>query len=154
YLVWKHWEGIKEFFINLWDSPAGQLFRFFTPLGMLINLGVWIYKNWERVKEFFIKMWDNPLVKVLAFVTGIGPLIQAGIDLYNNWDKFSGVLEKIWKGIKWFLGIKDDLPASSDFQFGSKNQSSIDDNQMSHEGGGGDLYSGNGFQSLADANRP
>lgn len=71
YLV-QNWDTVKNFFIDMWNSPAAGLLIFVTgPVGWLIAAGYSIITNWQTVKTWFATLWDNPTVALQQFVDGI-----------------------------------------------------------------------------------
>ena len=94
YIIYKDWDKIKQFFINLWDSPTARTIMFITgPIGWAIAAGTALIANWDTVKQWFITLWDNPSLAIQQFVNGIK-------DKFS--DAFSWVQEK-WQAISNFI---------------------------------------------------
>lgn len=94
YALYTHWDAIKQFFVNLWDSPAARTIMFITgPIGWAIAAGTALIANWDIVKQWFITLWDNPSLAIQQFVNGIK-------DKFS--DAFSWVQEK-WQAISDFI---------------------------------------------------
>jgi len=58
-LLWKKWDAIKQFFINLWNNPIAKFLLFLTPIGHLIFLAGLIVDKWSAIKDFFINLWAS-----------------------------------------------------------------------------------------------
>lgn len=72
YALYTHWDAIKQFFVNLWDSPTARTIMFITgPIGWAIAAGTALIANWDIVKQWFITLWDNPSLAIQQFVNGI-----------------------------------------------------------------------------------
>lgn len=90
-LIKEHWEGIKEFFYNLW-----------------VNIKETAISIWLSIKEFFGGLWNgivetaqNVWNGVKEFLTGI-------------WQSISETASSIWNGIKeFFVGLWDGILESS-----------------------------------------
>ena len=94
YIIYKDWDKIKQFFVNLWDSPTARTIMFITgPIGWAIAAGTALIANWDTVKQWFITLWDNPSLAIQQFVNGIK-------DKFS--DAFSWVQEK-WQAISDFI---------------------------------------------------
>ena len=94
YALYTHWDAIKQFFVNLWDSPTARTIMFITgPIGWAIAAGTALIANWDIVKQWFITLWDNPSLAIQQFVNGIK-------DKFS--DAFSWVQEK-WQAISDFI---------------------------------------------------
>lgn len=94
YALYTHWDAIKQFFVNLWDSPTARTIMFITgPIGWAIAAGTALIANWDIVKQWFITLWDNPSLAIQQFVDGIKAKFN---------DAFSWVQEK-WQAISDFL---------------------------------------------------
>ena len=94
YIIYKDWDTIKQFFVNLWDSPTARTIMFITgPIGWAIAAGTALIANWDIVKQWFITLWDNPSLAIQQFVNGIK-------DKFS--DAFSWVQEK-WQAISDFI---------------------------------------------------
>lgn len=98
--VVKNWEGVKQFFLALWDGPLVRFLRIVTGVDALIALGGLLIKAWEPVKTFF-----KAVFKGIMFV--IDPVIQRIEFLLNIAKKAGGF---VLGGVKKLLfGDKDPL---------------------------------------------
>ena len=94
YIIYKDWDKIKQFFVNLWDSPTARTIMFITgPIGWVIAAGTALIANWDTVKQWFITLWDNPALALQQFVDGIKAKFT---------NAFSWVQEK-WQAISDFI---------------------------------------------------
>lgn len=97
YLVIKHWDKIRSFFIRIWESVKSTFSRFwswaktlflnYTPQGLVI-------KHWSKITAFFSNLWATVkgiFVGHVNFVFGLGPrFFEAG----------KNIVLSIWNGIK------------------------------------------------------
>jgi len=108
YLLWKHWDTVKEFFIMIWEkikevfSSAWEfikgLFMKYHPVGMVI-------KHWQKISGFFSKLWDG--VKEI-FASAINFLIEKAESLANVWIT---AINAIIKGLnKLSVSVPDWVP--------------------------------------------
>lgn len=94
YIIYKDWDKIKQFFVNLWDSPRARTIMFITgSIGWVIVAGTSLIANWDTVKQWFITLWDNLVLPLQQFVDGIKAKFN---------DAFSWVQEK-WQAISDFI---------------------------------------------------
>lgn len=78
--IYKNWDGISEFFVNLWDGIKNT---FSTAITAIIDF---IKNNWQII---------------LAIITGpIGLIVYS---IISNWDKIKSATSAAWSGIKDFL---------------------------------------------------
>lgn len=62
YLIWRNWDPIKKFFINLWNSvkkTVTTFFRWLWDMFMRYSLYGLIVRNWGTIVEFVGKLWDR-----------------------------------------------------------------------------------------------
>jgi hypothetical protein len=79
YEIYKHWDGIADWFKGQWQeikdifwgflSWVGDVFLNYTPLGLII-------KHWSSVKEFFVGLWDG----VTSVFSGAWDFIKSIVD--------------------------------------------------------------------------
>ena len=94
YALYTNWDTVKQFFVNLWESPTARVFMFITgPVGWLIAAGGDLIANWDTVKQWFITLWDNPALALQQFVDGIKSKFT---------DAFAWIQEK-WQAISDFI---------------------------------------------------
>ena len=68
YELYTHWDQVKAFFANLWDSPTGALQAFVGgPIGLLIYMVGYVISNWEQVKAWFVLLWNDPAAAMQQF---------------------------------------------------------------------------------------
>jgi methyl-accepting chemotaxis protein len=103
YLLIKHWDTVKAFFVAVWrvvqDAFAAflgwvkDIFLNFTPLGLVI-------KHWEPIKEFFGGLWDGVVAifnrawefirPIVEKVVGAAEKVVAGAKKLRAWVKGEG----------------------------------------------------------------
>ena len=95
-LLYKHWDKVKSFFTNLWESPTARMLMFVTgPIGWVIGAVTAIIANWDKIKDFFEYLWDNPTAAIFRFTSKIKELFQGAIDwVKEKWQAFSDFLSK------------------------------------------------------------
>lgn len=91
YQVYKNWEPLKEFFLQLWNEPMEAIGLFIAwvddVLGVFSPLKP-IVENWEPIKAFFSDLWGsivgifeagwNAIKPIVDTVTGVGRAIFGG----------------------------------------------------------------------------
>lgn len=119
-LIYKYWEPIKNFFINLWEGTK-RVFKqawdwiinlpFMKPIKMIIE-------NWDKIKAFFGDLWEGIKAKFKGFMDFILGLprrmFQAGVNIIKSiWDGIKSMVSKPIDAIKGMVGkIRDHLPFS------------------------------------------
>lgn len=94
-LLYKHWDKVKTFFINLWESPIGKLVKFFTPIGFLIRMASTIIENWDTLKAYLEYFWDNPEAALFRFQNWAKETFQNAVNAgRQKWDELKAVLDK------------------------------------------------------------
>lgn len=94
YALYTHWDTVKQFFVNLWESPTARMLMFTSgPVGWVIAAGSALIANWDTVKQWFITLWDNPTLALQQFVDGIKSKFT---------DAFAWIQEK-WQAISDFI---------------------------------------------------
>ncbi|HET7500655.1 MAG TPA: hypothetical protein VFK02_06610 [Kofleriaceae bacterium] len=98
YEIYKHWDGIKEFFGKVWDGIKAAFavawewikayFLNFTPAGQII-------KHWEPIRDFFVMLWDG---------------IKAAFS--KAWDFIKGIVDKVVGAVG---SVKDAVGSAIDF---------------------------------------
>ena len=72
YLLYTNWNTVKQFFVNLWESPTAKTLMFIAgPLGWVTAAATVLIANWDTVKQWFITLWDNPSLAIQQFVDGL-----------------------------------------------------------------------------------
>ncbi len=90
-LIKEHWEGIKEFFYNLW-----------------VNIKETAISIWLSIKEFFGGLWNGIVETTQNIWNGVKEFLT-GI-----WQSISETASSIWNGIKeFFVGLWDGILESS-----------------------------------------
>lgn len=91
YQVYKNWEPLKEFFLQLWNEPMEAIGLFIAwvddVLGRFSPLRATM-KHWEPIKAFFSDLWGsivgifeagwNAIKPIVDTVTGVGRAIFGG----------------------------------------------------------------------------
>lgn len=95
-LIYKYWDKIKAFFINLW-AKIKEIFM--TFLHWVLNWPIMkpvkmIIENWDKIKAFFKNLWPNIkqyFMDFMNWITGIpGRMYEAG----------KNMVKSIWEGMK------------------------------------------------------
>jgi TP901 family phage tail tape measure protein len=125
FLVIKHWEPIKQFFIELWDTVT-HAFR--TAVDWLITSGPisWflfvvalIKKVWKTIIPAMVWVWDKiktGFKKLVDFLMGIGPIgqfIRAAKIVWDSWSPLTGFFGDFWRGLIDLIG--EAIEAVADF---------------------------------------
>lgn len=106
--IWENWDGIKEFFENIWNTVKEK-----------------VEAAWSAVSEWWTTNIDEPLSQawgtVQGFLEGIWTAVKDAIS--GAWDKvkewmgpeLAGQLEEKWKGVKeFFTGIWNGIKSAVD----------------------------------------
>lgn len=81
YLLYTHFDQVKQFCARIWESPAAAVLAFVAgPIGLLIYAVSGIIANWDTVKAWFILLWNEPGVAIEQFVTGLKNKLGEGIE--------------------------------------------------------------------------
>lgn len=91
-LLIQHWDKVKEFFTNLWDSMP-DIFKnairlVFLPLRMLIGAVKLIIDNWGAISGFFKGIWDavvNSTSHAIEFVVEKIKWAKDKVNEFLNW---------------------------------------------------------------------
>lgn len=90
-LLYKNWETVKQFFIDLWDSFKMTIQQFVD----------WVTEVWTSIKDFFAGIWQgikDVFAVVAEWFTGI---FQAAWDgILSVWNAVIGWFSNLWTGIK------------------------------------------------------
>ena len=90
-LLYKNWETVKQFFIDLWDSFKMTIKQFVD----------WVTEVWTSIKDFFAGIWQgikDVFAVVAEWFTGI---FQAAWDgILSVWNAVIGWFSNLWTGIK------------------------------------------------------
>ncbi len=102
YLIWRNWEPIKAFFVNLWQgvkSATSAAWDWIKNAFMAYHPAGIIYTHWDSITGWFSGLWDRVKAGVSTGWEGIKSMFfkyhPAGI-IYTNWDGISA-----WFGRKW-----------------------------------------------------
>lgn len=98
-LIYKYWDPIKKFFINLWEGIK-NIFKktwdwiinlpFMKPIKLIID-------NWDKIKKFFGDLWTGVKQKFVDFFVWIDGIPRR---MYNAG---ANIVKSIWEGIKAFV---------------------------------------------------
>lgn len=120
YEIYKHWDGIKEFFATLWEgikttviNAANAVLDFLRQWGPLIlaavtgPIGLLVYAiatNWERIKQTTATVWDaikNAVVAAFEWMYNHNYYFQYLADFIKQvWQTIMEFSISIWNGIK------------------------------------------------------
>lgn len=93
-ILYKHWDKIKTFFTELWESPTARMMMFVTgPIGWLVAAVSSIITNWDTIKSYFEYFWDNPEAAIFRFTSYVKEQLKSAADWVEN----------KWNSIKEFL---------------------------------------------------
>jgi TP901 family phage tail tape measure protein len=125
YFVIKHWEPIKQFFIDLWDTIT-RTFRKAVdwlitsgPISWFLFAVALIKKVWKALIPATASIWGgikDKIKGVVDWLMSIGPIAQiinAAKIIMESWKPLVGFFSKIWDGI--VEGIKIAIEAVADF---------------------------------------
>ncbi|GEM_PF-6632241 len=121
WLVVRNWERIKEFFVTLWNSPAGAVFKLVSPLGWLIQAGLSLLQHWQEIKNFFVKLWNSPAKAILVMMSPILMLVDLAKLLFEHWEKVKKAISETadlvfgfsrLKTLKHFFGFGEEGPVT------------------------------------------
>lgn len=120
YLIYTHWEEIKQFFIKYWEAI---LIIFTGPLGLIV---VAVVRNWELIKnstkaiwggisDFFKSVWsgitgifDGAINAIQSKLEKLSSAIQRVKDsLAEIGGKVSGGVKSSITGLKGLIGLAD-----------------------------------------------
>ncbi|HEX7049462.1 MAG TPA: phage tail tape measure protein [Longimicrobiales bacterium] len=96
FLIYKHWDAVSQFFVDLWNRvtrafnaiPTGVL----VAVAPLIGIPVAIYRNWDKVSAFFVTVWE-----------GVKAAFGSALDWIQGLDFFEAgvnILKQLWEGMK------------------------------------------------------
>lgn len=100
YLLWKYWEPIKQFFVDLWKK-IDQAFNDFPVLNYMfpiIGAARMIIQYWEPIKAFFMGVWEEIKTAFSGGISGIAALCA-------NWSPI-GMIYKAWQAVLSWFGIE------------------------------------------------
>lgn len=93
-VLYKHWDKVKLFMTDLWESPAARVAMFVTgPIGWLVAAATYVIVHWDELSAYLGYFWDNPTAAVFRFTSYVE-------------DQFTGMLTWVtdkWEGIRTFL---------------------------------------------------
>lgn len=99
YAIYKNWDKIKAFFIDLWEGVKNAFKKawdwiinlpFMAPIKLIID-------NWGKIKAFFTDIWDSVKKKFMDFFLWIDGVPKR---MYNAG---ANIVKSIWEGIKSFI---------------------------------------------------
>ena len=111
YLIYKHWDTVKAWFVEMWEQWGGVIKVFsliFSPIiGVIIIAAEQIIKNWEPIKEFFISLWQS-ICNAFEVYTQILSDAWDGIcalpsKVADSWDGLKNYFRDLWESIKGFF---------------------------------------------------
>lgn len=106
----KHWDTVKEKFLDVWDWMQEQpVFTFLVlQITLWIKAGEYLMNNWEEIKDKFIEVWDwmQDHPALMALVTPVFALIKAGKFLIENWEAVKKTFLEVWGEIEKLPFIK------------------------------------------------
>ncbi|MHA1302198.1 MAG: phage tail tape measure protein [Candidatus Heimdallarchaeaceae archaeon] len=105
-LVWKNWDKIKQFFINLWDKVKNafktawewikNMFLNYTPYGLIIQ-------HWDKIKQFFVDLWDKVKQIFINVWEGIKNIFfnytPYGL-VISHWEEIVSWFQDMWARVK------------------------------------------------------
>lgn len=105
-LVWKNWDAIKDFFINLWENIKEifwsavewikNLFLKYHPIGIVIT-------HWDAIKEFFSGLWEKVKELFSAAWEWIKEMFLKYTPLglvITHWDTIKEFFSGLWNRVK------------------------------------------------------
>lgn len=111
YLIYKNWDSVKAWFVEMWENWGGVIKVFsliFSPIiGVIIIAAEQIIKNWEPIKEFFISLWQS-ICNAFEVYTQILSDAWDGIcalpsKVADSWDGLKNYFRDLWESIKGFF---------------------------------------------------
>lgn len=111
YLIYKHWDTVKAWFVDMWEQWGGVIKVFsliFSPIiGLIVIAAEQIIKNWEPIKEFFISLWES----ICAAFEVYSQVLTAAWDgicalpskVADSWDGLKNYFRDLWESIKGFF---------------------------------------------------
>ena len=94
YVLYTHFDQVKQFCTRIWESPAAAILAYIAgPIGLLIYAVSGIIANWDTVKAWFILLWNEPGVAIEQFVTGLKNKLGEGIEwAREKWESLKETL--------------------------------------------------------------
>ena len=95
-MLYKHWDKVKTFFTELWESPKARMLMFITgPIGWLVAAVSAIIANWDTLKAYFEYFWDNPGAALFRFQNWVQESFQNMVKTgQKKWDELKAWLDK------------------------------------------------------------
>lgn len=121
YLIYKNWEPIKNFFIDLWTGIKNTFSSTWESIKAYLseawnNIKIYLNEAWQGAKDSLNSFWEwikgffaKWGVEILAT---IAPFIGIPLLIIKHWDEIQSKLSEVWNNIKsaasniW-VGIKD-----------------------------------------------
>src|SRR5660397_294837 len=100
YMIYKHWDGIAEFFGDLWGTIKDTTVRIWDYIKNFLS------ELWDGIKESFQLMWDTikaTFGAARSWIESVPGKILAAIGDVTTLllQKGKDVLMGLWNGIKW-----------------------------------------------------
>ena len=115
------WNGVKEFFSNLWEGIKTTLLNAWNSIkeiasvvwsaitmgimGAISPLAVFLLNNWESIKDTAVSVWNSLSGALSGIWSGISAVAQTIFDVIKIglsvvWDAIKTTAVSIWNGIK------------------------------------------------------
>ena len=93
-LLYRHWDKVKEFFTNLWESPAARIAMFVAgPIGWLFGAVTYVISHWDELKSYLQYFWDNPSAAIFRFQNYLKEQIQGAVEwVFKKWEELKKFL--------------------------------------------------------------
>jgi hypothetical protein len=120
FMLVKHWDKVKAFFVYLWGVVRDAFMTFFNWVkGVFLKytfVGA-IVRHWEPITAFFGELWDSVTAVFQGAWDGIKFIvdqIMAVVDgVVGAVQKVTGAVRSVGEGVGSFLGITEDAGAPS-----------------------------------------
>ena len=100
YLIYKHWEPIKQFFVDNFDTIRNVMWFVSPPIGFLMTAAQFIMRNWEPIKEFFMTVGETiKLVFQVVFEAIKFVFLQGALFVKNVWGGITDFFKNVWAGV-------------------------------------------------------
>lgn len=96
YLIYRYWEPIKGFFINLWNSISQRFAQASAWLrSVWSSVTTWFSTQWETLKTYF----SNGIQTVTGFISQFNPIAA----FETAWSAVSGWVTNAWTSVTSFF---------------------------------------------------
>lgn len=88
FLIYKNWDGITEWFGNLWDGISADAKIAWDALIGFVDITPQIMDSWGKIKGFFADLWDDVGVifdKAIGKLLGMIDKVKAPFDKVGEW---------------------------------------------------------------------